>query len=186
MKKLSLILIILMAFAFTLSGCGGQAEEEAADPAPEGPTDEAVEINISAAASMTEALTEIQAEYAKESNAILQCNFGGSGALQKQIEEGAPCDLFISASKPNMDALDEGGLIVADSRKNMLGNTLTLIAAAEKADAVKGYEALTGSDIESIAVGTPESVPAGNMRSRLFRAWASGIRFRIRSFTQRM
>src|SRR5690606_19377528 len=98
-------------------------------PAAEGPSDEAVEINISAAASLTEALTEIQSEYAKESNAILQFNFAGSGALQKQIEEGAPCDLFISASKANMNALEEAGLIEADSRQDLLGNTLTLIAS---------------------------------------------------------
>ncbi|HVI40565.1 MAG TPA: molybdate ABC transporter substrate-binding protein, partial [Anaerovoracaceae bacterium] len=127
----------------------------------EGPADEAVEVNISAAASLTDALTKIQTEYAKESNTILQFNFAGSGALQKQIEEGAPCDLFIAASKANMDALEEAGLIVADSRKDMLGNTLTLVAAAEKADAVKGYEALTTADVTSISIGTPDSVPAG-------------------------
>lgn len=159
MKKLSLILILLMVFTFAFTGCGGQAEEEA--PAAEGPADEAVEVNISAAASLTDALTEIQAEYAKESNAILQFNFGASGALQKQIEEGAPCDLFISASKSNMDALEEAGLIEADSRKDMLGNTLTLVISAEKADIIKGYEALTSADAASISIGTPESVPAG-------------------------
>ena len=159
MKKISLVLILLMVLAISMTGCGGQAEEAA--PVPEGPTDEAVEINISAAASLTDALTEIQAEYAKESNAILQFNFGASGALQKQIEEGAPCDLFVSASKSNMDALEEGGLIVSETRKDLLGNALTLIAASEKADAIKGYEALTTADVASIAIGTPDSVPAG-------------------------
>ena len=160
MKKVSIILILLMVFAFALAGCGGQTEEAAA-PAVEGPTDEAVEVSISAAASLTDALTEIQTEYAKESNAVLQFNFAASGALQKQIEEGAPCDLFLSASKANMDALEEAGLIVADSRKDILGNTLTLIAAAEKAEVIKGYEALTTADVTSISIGTPESVPAG-------------------------
>ena len=158
-KKISLILVLLMVLALAFTGCGGQTEEEA--PAAAGPTDEAVEISISAAASLTEALTEIQTEYGKESNAILQFNFGASGALQKQIEEGAPCDLFLSASKANMDALDDAGLIVADSRKDMLGNTLTLVASAEKADTIKSYEALAGADAASIAIGTPESVPAG-------------------------
>jgi len=159
MKKGNLILVLLIAFAFAFTGCGGQAEEAA--PVVEGPSDEAVEVNISAAASLTDALTEIQTEYAKESNAILQFNFAGSGALQKQIEEGAPCDLFISASKANMDALEEAGLIVADSRKNMLGNTLTLVAAAEKADLIKGYETLATADAASVSIGTPDSVPAG-------------------------
>ena len=130
MKKISYLLISLIAFTFAFAGCGGQAKEEA--PVAEGPADEAVEVNISAASSLTGALTEIQTEYAKESNAILQFNFAASGALQKQIEEGAPCDLFLSASKANMDALEEAGLIVSDSRKDILGNTLTLVAAAEK------------------------------------------------------
>jgi molybdate transport system substrate-binding protein len=159
MKKAGFALILFMFLVLAVTGCGGPAEK--VDPAPEGPKDEAVEINISAAASLTDALTEIQTEYAKESNAVLQFNFGASGALQKQIEEGAPCDLFISASKANMDALEEAGLIVPDSRKDILGNTLTLIAAAEKADAIKGYEALTSADVASISIGTPESVPAG-------------------------
>lgn len=159
MKKASLALILFVFFVFATTGCGETAEKAA--PAPEGPTDEAVEINISAAASLTDALTEIQTEYAKESNAILQFNFGASGTLQKQIEEGAPCDLYMSASKANMDALEEAGLTVPDSRKDILGNTLTLVAAAEKKDAVKGYEALTSADVTSISIGTPETVPAG-------------------------
>jgi molybdate transport system substrate-binding protein len=159
MKKAVFALVLFMFLVLAVTGCGGTAEKAA--PAPEGPTDEAVEVNISAAASLTDALTEIQKEYAKESNAVLQFNFGASGALQKQIEEGAPCDLFISASKTNMDALEEGGLIVPESRKDILGNTLTLIAAAEKADTIKGYEALTSADIASISIGTPETVPAG-------------------------
>ncbi len=159
MKKAVLTFALFMFLVLAVTGCGGTAEKAA--PAPEGPTDEAVEVNISAAASLTDALTEIQKEYAKESNVVLQFNFGASGALQKQIEEGAPCDLFISASKTNMDALEEAGLIVSDSRKDILGNTLTLIAAAEKKDAVKGYESLTSADITSISIGTPETVPAG-------------------------
>lgn len=159
MKKFILMLVLLFAISFAFAGCGGQAED--AVPAPEGPSDEAVELNICAAASLTDALTEIQAEYAAESNAILQFNFAASGALQKQIAEGAPCDLFLSASKGHMDTLEEAGLIAAESRKDMLGNVLTLIAATEKADAVKGYEALAGADVASISIGTPDSVPAG-------------------------
>lgn len=157
-KRIYLILVLIFAFASTLTGCGGQAEEASAG---EGPADEAAEINISAAASLTDALTEIQAEFAKESNVILQFNFAASGTLQKQIEEGAPCDLFISASKEHMDGLMEAGLISAESRKNLLENSITLIAASEKADVIQGYKSLTSADVASISVGTPESVPAG-------------------------
>lgn len=160
MRKISLILVLLITMALLFAGCSGKAKEEKA-PAAKGPTDEAVEINISAASSLTDALTEIQKEYSKESNAVLQFNFGASGALQKQIEEGAPCDLFISASKANMDPLEQAGLIVADSRKDILGNTLTLIVSKEKADLIRDCEALTSADAASISIGTPESVPAG-------------------------
>jgi molybdate transport system substrate-binding protein len=179
MKKASLALFLFVFLVLAATGCGGTAEKAA--PAPEGPTDEAVEINISAAASLTDALTEIQTEYAKESNAVLQFNFGASGALQKQIEEGAPCDLFISASKANMDALEEAGLIVPNSRKDILGNTQTLVAAVEKKDIVKGYETLASADVTSISIGTPETVPAGKYAQQALQnlgVW-DGIRSKI-------
>lgn len=158
-KKFGVVVVLLIMFALVFAGCGGSQSEEST--APDGPADEAVEVNISAAASLTDALTEIQAEYAKESNAVLQFNFAASGALRKQIEEGAPCDLFISASKPHMDALEEAGLIVSDSRKDLLGNALTLIATPEKAEVINGYDDLAGTDITSLSIGTPDSVPAG-------------------------
>jgi molybdate transport system substrate-binding protein len=161
MKKIGLYLVILLICILTFAGCGSKTEESAAPAATEGQTDKAVEINISAASSLTDALTEIQAEYAKESKAALLFNFGASGALQKQIEEGAPCDLFLSASKANMDTLEQEGLIVSNSRKDILGNTLTLVAAKEKADVIKGYETLATADVASISLGTPETVPAG-------------------------
>lgn len=158
-KRIRLILTMLILLIFVFAGCGGQKEEAA--PVSEGPTDEPVEVNISAAASLTDALIEIQREYTKKSNVILQFNFAASGALQKQIEEGAPCDLFISASKANMDALEQAGLIVSDSRKDILGNTLTFVATTEKADVIKSYEDLTSANASSFSIGTPESVPAG-------------------------
>lgn len=154
MKKISLVLLIVFAFAFT--GCGSEET-----PVMEGPLDEAVEINVSAAASLTDAFTEIQVEYAKNSNTILQFNFAASGTLQKQIQEGAPCDLFISASKAHMDTLEEADLVVADSRKDLLGNALTLIASTEKADLITGTESFISAAVESISMGTPDSSPAG-------------------------
>ena len=160
MKKISLILALLMVFTFAFTGCGTQAEEESPSVA-EGPTDEAVEVNISAAASMTDALNEIKEAYAKESNAILLFNYAASGTLRKQIEEGAPCDLFISASASHMDTLEQEGLIVSDTRKDLLKNTLTLVASTEKADQIKSYEDMGTDAIASVSIGTPDSVPAG-------------------------
>ncbi|MDR1246760.1 MAG: molybdate ABC transporter substrate-binding protein [Clostridiales Family XIII bacterium] len=159
------ILIALLTLGF--SACGDSAGDSAVsgDDAAANETQEeaavGAELNISAAASLTDALEEIYAEYQKDSNDVINFNFAASGTLQKQILEGAPCDMFISASKGHMDGLADENLIVPESRKDMLGNALTLIAAAEKAGVVT-VESLTGADIASIAVGEPETVPAGN------------------------
>jgi molybdate transport system substrate-binding protein len=151
------ILIALMMLGF--SACGGGNDSEANTSEEE--ATQGVELNISAAASLTDALEEIYAEYRQSSNDVINFNFAASGTLQKQILEGAPCDMFLSASKGHMDGLADENMIVPESRKDLLGNALTLIAAAEKADVVS-IESLTSADVENIAVGETESVPAGN------------------------
>jgi molybdate transport system substrate-binding protein len=143
------------------TGAASEAGTEAGEEAAGTETAAGVELNISAAASLTDALEEIYTEYQKAGTDIIYFNFAASGTLQKQILEGAPCDLFISASKGHMDGLAEADKIVAESRKDLLGNALTLIASAEKAGVV-GVDSLTSADVTSIAVGEPESVPAGN------------------------
>lgn len=165
-KKISIALLLFLLLSFV--GCGSQPDNSTqGDPGANKPSDEAVEVYISAAASLTDALEEIKIEYAKESNAVLQFNFAASGTLQKQIQEGAPCDLFISASKGHMDGLEEMDLIVKDSRKDLLGNALTLVAAKEKAEKIT-IEALADPAVESISIGTPESVPAGKYAQESF------------------
>ncbi|MEG1584125.1 MAG: molybdate ABC transporter substrate-binding protein [Anaerovorax sp.] len=168
-NKITIILaLLLLVIGSTFSGCASDKE-----PAPEAKAP--VEVYVSAAASLTEALTEIQTEYAKDCKDTLVFNFGGSGALVKQIQEGAPCDLFLSASKSNMDDLETAGLIDKATRKDLLGNTLTLIASAEKKDVIKDETYFTKEDVKSIAVGTPESVPAGKYAQETFESmgiWA--------------
>jgi molybdate transport system substrate-binding protein len=143
------------------AGAGTETSAESTAESTEAESGAGVELNISAAASLTDALNEIYAEYQKDSADIIYFNFAASGTLQKQILEGAPCDFFISASEGHMDGLADEDRIVAESRKDLLGNALTLIAAAEKADVVS-VAGLTGADVASIAIGEPESVPAGN------------------------
>ena len=75
MKKIGLMNTLFIGFILIFSGCGSQEKQDAPSDTA-GPTDEAVEVNISAASSLTDALTEIQKEYAKESNAVLRFNFG--------------------------------------------------------------------------------------------------------------
>ena len=159
MKYKSIIMMALLSLIITMTfiGCYSDTEGNVLEQS----TDELTEINISAAASLIDAMTEIQSEYEKNSNTVILFNFGGSGTLEKQIEQGAPCDLFISASDENMDTLETKGFIIASSRKDLLGNTLTLIASKENAGKITGVESLIKLEVGSISIGAPEAVPAG-------------------------
>ena len=154
MKKRFLTLVMLLIMALAAIGCGSShTTEEAAAPPP-------VELNVSAAASLTDAAREIADLYSQQHPDIkITYNFASSGTLQKQIEEGAPADLFISAGKKQMDALQEQGLIVDSTRKDLLGNELVLIAP--KNSTLTGFEGITDASVYKIAIGTPETVPAG-------------------------
>lgn len=156
MKKIMMYSAILIIVAMIFTSCESNKEKH-----------QSVTINISAAASLTDALNEISTEYAKTSQDKLLFNFAGSGSLMTQIEEGAPCDLFISASKEHMDELDTQGLIEEKTRVDLLGNTLTLIASEESKDLVS-MDSLAGDEVKSIAIGTPESVPAGKYAQQSF------------------
>jgi molybdate transport system substrate-binding protein len=114
-----------------------------------------------AAASLTEAMIEIQKQYATVKPEVkVKINFGASGALQQQIENGAPVDLFISAGKKQMDALVKKNLIVNDTNVYLLGNELVLIVGKDDND-VKTVEDLEKDEVQHIAIGYPDSVPAG-------------------------
>ena len=153
------LLLIMIVLSMTLISCGSKSNDES--ERLEGLSNEKVEINVSAAASLTDALIEIQKEYERQNEVVILYNFAASGALQKQIMEGAPCDLFLSASKQHMDALETEGLIVTESRADLLSNALTLIVSAEQEGTVKDYTDLTKPELTGISIGTPESVPAG-------------------------
>lgn len=144
------VLLLLTVCMTGLSGCSIERKET---------------VNICAAASLTEALEEIQGEYSKHSDDMILFNFAGSGTLCKQILEGAPCDLFISASKPDMDTLEEAGIIAPESRRNLLGNNLVLIGRTELSEVPAGIEEiadiLCSTEINSISIGVPDTVPAG-------------------------
>ena len=120
------------------------------------------EVVLSAASSLTDVLTLLQPEAAREIGARILFNFGASGALRKQIEEGAPVDVFFSASDNDMDLLETQALIARGSRRELLSNTLVLIAG-------KGSRSVAGLDelrqllsaAKLLAIGDPDSVPAG-------------------------
>ena len=117
-------------------------------------------LTISAAASLKDALVELETAY-KQSQPDVEFsnNFAGSGTLAAQIDEGAPVDVFLSAAAKQMDDLESKGLLSPGSRRNLLRNTLVLIAPLDSK--LGGFKGLTASDVKLIALGDPASVPAG-------------------------
>ena len=119
-----------------------------------------VTLTISAAASLKESIVENEAAYSKSHpNIAFTNNFGSSGTLAAQIDQGAPVDVFLSAAAKQMDDLEAKGLVVYGTRRNLLRNTLVLIAPLDSK--LKDFDGLTATGVRVIAVGDPGSVPAG-------------------------
>ncbi|MDO1585221.1 molybdate ABC transporter substrate-binding protein [Rhizobium oryzicola] len=127
-------------------------------------SDAADKIVVFAAASMKNALDAANAAYLKETGTEVTSSYAASSALAKQVESGAPADVFISADLDWMDYLAKKNLIKADSRSNLLGNRIVLVAAKDKA---KPVEIKAGFDLAGLlgdgrlAMGSVDSVPAG-------------------------
>ncbi len=118
-------------------------------------------VRVSAAISLKEALETLEKMYvAKNPNTEIVYNFGSSGLLQKQIEEGAPVDLFISAGKKQMDELASEGLIVPATRSDLVSNVMVLIVSREKKNSIRSFEDLPAK-AQSFSIGEPDTVPAG-------------------------
>jgi molybdate transport system substrate-binding protein len=121
---------------------------------------QADEITVSAAASLKDAFTQISANYAKvKPDTKINFNFGSSGTLQKQIEAGAPVDLFVSAADKNMDALAAQGEIDTATRRTLARGELVLVAP--KGSKLKSIGELRLTSVKSLAIGGP-GVPAGD------------------------
>ena len=117
----------------------------------------AASLTISVAASLQTVMAEIAARY---SPARVELNFGASGALAQQIASGAPVDVFFSASSKSMDELANRHLLLDDTRRDLLRNEIVLIAPP--ASRLNSFDALTGPSVKLVALGDPESVPAGD------------------------
>ncbi|MDP5338874.1 MAG: molybdate ABC transporter substrate-binding protein [Nodularia sp. (in: cyanobacteria)] len=128
-----------------------------------------VNLLVSAAASMKDALEDIQPIYQKtQPNVNIRYNFGASGALQQQIEQGAPADIFISAARRQVDALEQKGLLVPGTRTNLANNRLVLIVP-NNTTGINSFFNLADARIKRIAVGEPRSVPAGQYADQVFK-----------------
>jgi molybdate transport system substrate-binding protein len=119
-----------------------------------------ITLTVSAAASVTDGVKETEAAY-KQSHANVEFinNFGSSGTLSAQIDQGAPADVFLSAASKPMDDLESKGLIAAGTRRNLLRNSLVLIAPL--GSPLRDFQELTDNSIHVIALGDPGNVPAG-------------------------
>jgi molybdate transport system substrate-binding protein len=117
---------------------------------------------VSAAISLKDALEEIQPIYQKTHQDVeLIYNFSSSGSLQQQIEQGAPVDIFISAANKQMDALESKKLLLAGTRQKLLTNQLVLVTPKNE-KLINKIQDLTQTNVEKIAMGEPNSVPAGS------------------------
>lgn len=121
----------------------------------------AAELTVFAAASLSDALQEIAPAYTKATDDTLRFNFGASGALARQIKEGAPADLIVSADELRVDQLEKAGLLLAGTRRTILANQLVVVVATENGASVAGPADLTRPEIRRIAIGEPATVPAG-------------------------
>ncbi|MDU3335323.1 molybdate ABC transporter substrate-binding protein [Paraclostridium bifermentans] len=141
MKKTNKILLIVsVILALGLSGCSKDSKEKQ-------------NITISAAASLKEPLEEIKGIYEKENDVNITLNLGASGTLQKQIEQGADCDIYIPASPKQINVLEKKNLIKKDSKIDLLQNKLVIISN-------KNLDQ-NDSDLK-FSIGTPKVVPAGD------------------------
>ena len=175
MKKLLALTIAIIMVCSLLAGCGSSPTEST-----EAANAEKTEIIVFAAASMTEALTEIADLYkAVAPDVTLTFSFDSSGTLKTQIEEGADCDLFISAAQKQMDQLDAAAsseknpdgldFILSDSRINLLENKVALCVPEGNPKGIESYDdlvsALKDGDI-LLAMGN-EDVPVGQYTQKI-------------------
>lgn len=134
---------LLAAFIAALAGAAGAAD-----------------LTVSAAVSLKPALEELGKSYEAATKDKLTLNFGASGALQQQIENGAPVDVFVSAAAKPMDALAAKDLLTAGTRRDLLKNTLVLVVP-KGATGITSFEDLKKASVKRLAVGEPKVVPAG-------------------------
>lgn len=120
------------------------------------------ELLVSAAISLKEPLQEIGARFEHDHPDVkVAFNLGASGVLQQQIEQGAPVDVYVSAALKQMDGLEAKGLIVPESRRTLAMNAVVLVTPAASRSHLLAFKDLTKPEAKLIAIGNPQTVPAG-------------------------
>jgi len=130
------------------------------------------EILVSAASSLKDAFNELGTMYEKETGIRVHLNLGASGLLQKQIEAGAPVDVYASAGTKQMDALQAAGLIVDETRYNFVRNSLVLVVPSRSTLELHTFTDLLDPGISRLAIGNPKTVPAGQYAQQALKSMA--------------
>lgn len=158
-RSLILILVVILSISILIA-CNSTTNSE---------NSKEVELLISAAASLTDVMQELGDVYEeKKENVDLTFTFSGSGALQAQIEEGAPVDVFMSAAERQMNTLQEKELILNDTRKTLLINKVVLITPKSSEVDINTFEDILNPQMEKIAIGDPSNVPVGQYSEEIF------------------
>lgn len=170
--KRMIVYMVLLASLFVV-GCsddGEKGDSSTAGNSTGAPMqDEPVELTILAAASLTDVCNEIKVNYeATHENVTLHFSYGGSGALQTQIEEGAPADIFISAATKQMTALDEQGLMDSASIIQILENKVVLVVPANSSADLISFEDVATDKVTMVGLGEPGSVPVGQYSEEIY------------------
>jgi molybdate transport system substrate-binding protein len=156
MRTRESLILVLVLFSFTRTVLAQEIQ---------GPT-------VAAALSLKGAFEEMAVLYqAKHPGERVQFNFAASGLLQRQIEGGAPVDLFASASSREMDELERKNLLAAGSRRAFARNGIVLIAPAGAKPAAADFRDLQSVKVTRIAIGNPATVPAGKYAEEVLRSF---------------
>ena len=160
MKKKIIATIMTLCMSAFVFGCSAETAKTAAENKT---------INVLAAASLTDVLGELETSYeAAHPNIDLVISYAGSGALQTQIEEGAPADIFISAANKQMNALNDEGLMDSASIRDLLLNRVVLIVPNNSELGLTSFEDVLNDGVNIIGLGEVESVPAGKYAQQVF------------------
>lgn len=164
--KIIIPLLLVLLITFVFAACG--STEPVLSPSLSRSA-ESAELTILAAASLTDSLNEVIANYGSMApNVKITVSYGSSGALQTQIENGAPADIFFSAANKQMDALNDGGLMMSDSVVELLKNEIVLVVPADSALSIGTFEDAATEAVSKIALGDTASVPAGQYAQDAF------------------
>lgn len=148
----SLVALLLGLAIFSGGSFGGSPSPQAGK----------ADLTVSAAISLKDALDDAKQTYTSANPSVaIVANYGASGSLQLQIEQGAPVDVFLSAAPKQMDALETKGLLLEGTRRDLLRNEVVLIVPKDSTLGISSFQDLTHANVKQVALGEPVTVPAG-------------------------